>query len=962
MLERMIRGRGDPDRPGDGRLGPEPHHRQLPLRARRLDGDAGRLDGEEVPRRVHRGDRARRARHGAPRARSRAARGIRSAVAAMTRPIRNAVTLVIDGREVTAPEGTMLVDAAKKGDVEIPVFCYEPKLGEPVGACRMCLVEIEGMPKLQTACSTPVRDGMVVYTQTDRVKEAQNAVVEFLLVNHPLDCPVCDKGGECPLQDIAMGWGPGKSRFTDPKRHFQKPLDALAAGGDRPRALHPLLPLRPLQPGGGRGRAAPAAGARRQDLRRHLRRAALHRALPRQHHRALPGRGADHLHLPLPRAALGHRGRRLGLHALPEPVQRQVHGPRRARAARAGPRQRRGRRRLALRQGPLRLPDVQLGGADHPADGPRRRRQPQPDRLGRRVAAGRRRPPDAAGESAAAILVGGGTSNEEGWLVQRILREALGSPNIDCSRARSTPRLLRRALAPRADGPRSRTSTTPTRSSSLGADPLHEMPILDLRIRKAVRRAGAKLAGRLRAPDRARRRRAETRSATRPATARPSSARWPARSGPRATTRAAHSRRRPPRSPRRCAAPDQTIVWGERLWREPRRRRGAARLRRGPRACTERIGAGPARGPRGVERPRPARGRLPAGRRPGPRPAPAGRDAPQIRDGLAADELGPCCSSTPTRSATHPDAEGWRKALGRLVRRRDRDRSRTSPPRSPTSSSRPRPTRRRRAPSPTPTAASSGCAATSRCPERCAPAGRCSPSSPPRSAASSTSTAPAGVFDALASGRRPSTTASPTRRSAARASAGKSATPASGRRVDGARRRDPTGAVPTGDASATATRVDLPPTAPATGLVLGTYRDLWADRGHRAQSGAPLPDARSRGSSWPPRTPRRWSSSNGDEVTVSVNGVERRGQGRDPRADAAGRGVPDRGHAGGERQRARPTGVSPQSRSQVSAAVILPIADVDFAESTWRDGRQVDRDLRGHLRDRADADRRSSAS
>ena len=139
--------------------------------------------------------------------------------------IRNAVTLVIDGREVVAPEGTMLVDAAKRGDVEIPVFCYEPKLGDPVGACRMCLVEIEGIPKLQTACSTPVRDGMVVYTQTDQVKEAQNAVVEFLLVNHPLDCPVCDKGGECPLQDITMGWGPGRTRFTDPKRHFQKPLE-----------------------------------------------------------------------------------------------------------------------------------------------------------------------------------------------------------------------------------------------------------------------------------------------------------------------------------------------------------------------------------------------------------------------------------------------------------------------------------------------------------------------------------------------------------------------------------------------------------------------------------------------------------------------------------------------------------------------------------------------------------------
>jgi NADH-quinone oxidoreductase subunit G len=135
------------------------------------------------------------------------------------------VTLNIDGREVTAVEGEMLHDAARKGDVEIPVFCYEPKLGDPVGACRMCLVEIEGIPKLQTSCSTPVRDGMVVHTRTDQVKKAQNAVVEFLLVNHPLDCPVCDKGGECPLQDITQGWGPGKSRVIDEKRHFEKPVE-----------------------------------------------------------------------------------------------------------------------------------------------------------------------------------------------------------------------------------------------------------------------------------------------------------------------------------------------------------------------------------------------------------------------------------------------------------------------------------------------------------------------------------------------------------------------------------------------------------------------------------------------------------------------------------------------------------------------------------------------------------------
>jgi NADH-quinone oxidoreductase subunit G len=143
----------------------------------------------------------------------------------MPRPDINWITFSIDGREVRAPENLMLVDAAHYGDVEIPVFCYEPKLGQPVGACRMCLVEIEGIPKLQTGCSTPVKDGMVVHTQTERVHDAQRAVVEFLLINHPLDCPVCDKGGECPLQDITYGWGPGTSRFIEPKRHFRKPLE-----------------------------------------------------------------------------------------------------------------------------------------------------------------------------------------------------------------------------------------------------------------------------------------------------------------------------------------------------------------------------------------------------------------------------------------------------------------------------------------------------------------------------------------------------------------------------------------------------------------------------------------------------------------------------------------------------------------------------------------------------------------
>jgi NADH-quinone oxidoreductase subunit G len=133
-------------------------------------------------------------------------------------------TLTIDGHDVTVPAGTGLVEAAAEIGIEIPVFCYEPRIGPAVGACRMCLVEIEGVPKLQAACATGVREGMVVSTVGDQAREAQEAVLEFLLLNHPLDCPVCDKGGECPLQDQAFRWGTGTSRFTDQKRVNDKPI------------------------------------------------------------------------------------------------------------------------------------------------------------------------------------------------------------------------------------------------------------------------------------------------------------------------------------------------------------------------------------------------------------------------------------------------------------------------------------------------------------------------------------------------------------------------------------------------------------------------------------------------------------------------------------------------------------------------------------------------------------------
>ncbi len=150
------------------------------------------------------------------------------------------VTVTFDGRPVQVPKGTGLVEAALAAGIEIPVFCYEPRLGPPIGACRMCLCEVEGMPKLQTACTMTAADGLTVRTsQTSaRAAEGQEAVLEFILVNHPLDCPVCDKGGECPLQDLTFRWGPGNTRMTFPKRTLEKPIPVSPAIAlDRERCI-----------------------------------------------------------------------------------------------------------------------------------------------------------------------------------------------------------------------------------------------------------------------------------------------------------------------------------------------------------------------------------------------------------------------------------------------------------------------------------------------------------------------------------------------------------------------------------------------------------------------------------------------------------------------------------------------------------------------------------------------------
>jgi NADH-quinone oxidoreductase subunit G len=397
------------------------------------------------------------------------------------------ITLTIDGREVSASEGEMLHDAARKGDVEIPVFCYDPKLGDPVGACRMCLVEIEGIPKLQTSCSTPVRDGMVVHTRTEQVKHAQSAVVEFLLVNHPLDCPVCDKGGECPLQDITQGWGPGKSRVIDEKRHFQKPIElSPLVAIDRERCILCYRCVRFSQ-----------EVAEDEQLQ-----------LLERGDRTFVGTFDDRPYVApfhgnitelCPVGALTNytyrfRARPWDIEQAGSvctlcPSQCNVSFTVRDEQVKRVL----GRDNAEVDDGWLcdrgRYGFEMFADAKR-VDGPRLKGGAPTDweTAIEAAAAGLR----AAGQGKVAALVGD-ASNEEGYLVQRIVREALGSPHVDSRPSRGPAREAIVRLAQPALSARVADIDDADAILVLGTDPLHSSPILDLRVRKAIRRNGAKL-------------------------------------------------------------------------------------------------------------------------------------------------------------------------------------------------------------------------------------------------------------------------------------------------------------------------------------------------------------------------------------------------------------------------------------------------------------------------------------
>jgi NADH-quinone oxidoreductase subunit G len=401
-------------------------------------------------------------------------------------PAGREVTITIDGREVAAIEGEMLHDAARKGDVEIPFFCYEPKLGEPVGACRMCLVEIEGVPKLQTSCSTPVREGMVVHTRTEQVKHAQSAVVEFLLVNHPLDCPVCDKGGECPLQDISYGWGPGRSRVIDEKRHFEKPIElSPLVAIDRERCILCYRCVRFSQ--------EVSEDAQLQLLDRGDR-TYVGTFDDRPYVAPFHGNITDIC----PVGALTsytyrfrarpwdieHAGSvctlcpsqcNVSFTVRDEKVKRVI--TRDNAEVDDGWLCDRGRYGFEMFDAPERITGPRLKGG---ATGWEQALEA--------AAAGLR----GAGGKVAAIA--GDASNEEGFLLARLLRDALGSPHVDSRPSRGPRRDVLVRLADPAISAKVRDIDEADAILVLGTDPLHSSPILDLRVRKAIRRNGAKLA------------------------------------------------------------------------------------------------------------------------------------------------------------------------------------------------------------------------------------------------------------------------------------------------------------------------------------------------------------------------------------------------------------------------------------------------------------------------------------
>ncbi len=211
--------------------------------------------------------------------------------------------LTINGIEVEVAAGTTVLQACQQAGVEVPHFCFHERLAI-AGNCRMCLVEQEKAPKPIASCAMPVADGMVILTDSEKAKKARKGVMEFLLINHPLDCPICDQGGECDLQDQAMAYGFDRGRYRG-KQARGEGQGFRAAGRDQHDPLHPLHALHPL-PRRCRGRRRSRRHRpRREHGDRHLCRQSARIRAVGQYHRSLPGRRADLEALCLRGAAVG---------------------------------------------------------------------------------------------------------------------------------------------------------------------------------------------------------------------------------------------------------------------------------------------------------------------------------------------------------------------------------------------------------------------------------------------------------------------------------------------------------------------------------------------------------------------------------------------------------------------------------------------------------------------------------
>ena len=213
------------------------------------------------------------------------------------------VNIEVDGVPVKARKGAMLIHATDAQGIYVPRFCYHDKLSIAAN-CRMCLVEVEKAPKPMPACATPVAEGMKVFTKSPKAISAQKATMEFLLINHPLDCPICDQGGECELQDLAMGFGRDVSRYTERKRVFKDENLGPLVSTDMTRCIHCTRCVRFGQEIAGVPALGTIGRGEQTMISTYIEQSIDHE-LSGEHHRPVPGRRAEQQAVPLSRARLG---------------------------------------------------------------------------------------------------------------------------------------------------------------------------------------------------------------------------------------------------------------------------------------------------------------------------------------------------------------------------------------------------------------------------------------------------------------------------------------------------------------------------------------------------------------------------------------------------------------------------------------------------------------------------------